>query len=129
MDEKLTSKALEVVDQLAAGLKAVAPQMVDVTLSAIRFYGLFYVIVGAITLVLSPIVIFALVKVWIWTSNINEYNEGGKHFGGVVCCLGLISLSILLVVATLVNLLDYMKWAAVFDPRIYLALRVLNATL
>jgi hypothetical protein len=130
----LQAKAVELIDQLTAGLKAVAPQMADVTLAAIRFQGVMDLIAGVATTVGSAALAYAVFRVWrkfVLAIPNEKRSYGGEEwpiekFVGSVCA-GLVGG--LLCAATLINavgLLSWQMWAAIIDPRLSLALRVIN---
>lgn len=135
---KLQDKAVELIDQLTEGLKAVAPQMADVTLAAIRADAIGTLVISGLwsaVWVLGCVAAYRTVRAGINIAPVakTDYRHAQNEF-----CLtlkarwllwigatgGAISAALLLV--NLSCLASRIDWIAAFDPRLALALRVIN---
>jgi hypothetical protein len=120
----LQTKAVELIDQLTAGLKAVAPQMADVTLAAIRFQGVVNLIGDIATIGLCGVVFYAAMKVGLKAKAAPE--KAGWPFH-VLMASTVVAVGSLVVAGFNIGLLcNSSLWAAIIDPRLALALRVIN---
>lgn len=116
----LQSKAVELIDQLTAGLKAAAPQMADVTLAAIRFQGVMDLIFAIVIFIPAIAAAYGMYRAWRRACSDKASDDifGPLLFGSVVVlAFNCFAVWLLLQTAT---------WAAIVDPRIALALRVIN---
>ena len=125
MNDQVIEKGLSLVDKITDGLTAAAPQMIDITMMAIKFDAIFWIVVGFIFLFASSIGNYLAYKTWSWT--IAHDRQSGDCFT-MLSAMGHFFSCVLLIPA-LVNLINVYSWAALFDPRLSLALRVLDKVL
>jgi hypothetical protein len=129
----LETKAVELIDQLTEGLKAVAPQMADVTLAAIRFQGVMDLISSLAFVIASGGIVYAACRGARWAHALPN-DPDFKHvtmwtvpklFAFVASCGAGVFGAIALIV-NFTALFSWQMWAAIIDPRLSLALRVIN---
>jgi hypothetical protein len=124
VDEKLVEKGLSLVDQITEGLKAAAPQMVDVMLAAIQVQAIFWLSVGFTFLFLAVGGNWWLIKkVWPWLKKKHKesYDPTWSALG-----VGCHMVFTILFIPALINIINVTYWAAIVDPRLAIALRVLE---
>lgn len=134
MDPKITDKALEIVDQLTEGLKAVAPQMANLTLTAVKFDAFCYLGYAIVSLVVSVVVSFLVVKGIKFLHRIGseiKRGDSGYHDNPFIAIgQGAMGLGLLISWGITFSWFNsnYM-WAALFDPRVAIALRLMDKLL
>lgn len=127
----LQTKAVALVDQLTAGLKAVAPQMADLTLAAIRIEAIVNLLVCIGWTVFAGIAAYWVYRWFHWVHSWPRQSATDKDYTvrGVIAfvagCLGCCFLAIMQVIAC-IGLVSTPMWVAIIDPRLALALRVIN---
>ncbi len=128
MDKELAQKGIEIVDQIVAGLKDVAPQMADLTMAAVRFDAIYTLIIGVIFFIIAMVVLFVGYRVvrMVWEKTKDNYDSGTPRFMIVLLTFIFVAVP---VIVSLVHLLDKYMWAGLVDPRVALAIRALDKAL
>jgi hypothetical protein len=127
----LEAKAVELIDQLTEGLKSVAPQMADVTLAAIQFQGVMDLISGVAFVAIGSAVVYGAyraAKDWaihLPDEKLIDMWSFPKVIAMVGCCVAGTGGAVGAVI-NLCLLFSWSMWAAIIDPRLALALRVIN---
>ena len=128
MNEALIEKGLNITDQIVNGLKDAAPQMVDLTLAAVKLKAFVDLLA---TVVWCTIAIVA----WIVAVKLGRYLC--KKVSDVIDPFGYIMTAILLLptitftpsIIFLCNFFNTYMWAGLVDPRVALAMRALDKVL
>lgn len=128
MEPELQTKAVQIIDQLTAGLKAVAPQMADLTLAAVHFQGVMHLIGALAGLVLVLGLAFTAYKLMHTAVNRIDDNPAVAVPCGIGAVLGAV-VALIVGSVNLMQLFDTYMWAAVVDPKLAVALQVLHKVL
>lgn len=142
MDPKLTDKAITIADSLVASIKAVAPQMVEVTFSAVYFQALINLLLAGVCVVVFSIILYACylaskrafgMREEVKISRYSD-TEVKEYFPRKAYCIwwvsGVTSFgSIIFWIGGMCGLFNTLNWMAVIDPRMAVAWAVISKAL
>lgn len=142
MSEALENKAVEILDKSQAAIGAFAdklgemakqygPDVAEAALQMARIDAVNHLVIpvfGTVTCIVVGVLFMP--KLWAWRRDREAYyvarnqtwNQGSANILAVVVTAGYVTIALISLCATL----DVWKWAGVFEPKLWLAKRILG---
>ena len=132
MTDKLEAKAIELVDQLSAKLATLAaqygPEVVDAGLAVARLAAAKMLIPGAIAVIVCIAACRYACALWARGKQAGESLDGEHVPCRLFAAIASGAVSAIAALIATVHLQNPFAWAGIFDPKLYIAARILGLT-
>lgn len=121
---EIEQKLVELIDKFENLSAELAPEVVEVGLTAARIAAGQELVYGVLALVVAGVFLWFPFKVW---AGLYDADDTPDDIAFVVFTTGASSLPTLIAtIIALANLLNIWNWAGLFDPRLWIAARVMG---
>ena len=121
---EIEQKLIELIEKFENLSAELAPEVVEIGLTTARFAAGQGLVYGVLALVVAGVLLWLPVKVW---SGLYDEDDAVEDKAWVVIITGVSSAPALIAtIIALTNLLNIWNWAGLFDPRIWIAARVMG---